>query len=135
MYVSCRVRATARLIAKPLLQVILMHPLMLHSASCNNLRLPRIITNPPVSLNEPFQFSRSDPSQYSIVELKTILAMGGDPERGVPFKIARDRERVIPERLKLQSKMMEEEKARLAARRKAAGEVQHVETARTAVAA
>jgi len=28
--------------------VVLMHPLMLHSASRNNLRIPRIITNPPV---------------------------------------------------------------------------------------
>ena len=30
--------------------VVLMHPLMMHSASKNYLRIPRVITNPPVAL-------------------------------------------------------------------------------------
>ncbi len=107
-----------------------MHPLMLHSASHNHLRIPRLITNPPVSLqNEPFNFARSDPSQYSLVERKTIRAMGSTPEKGVPFQITGKRERVVPERLKLQSKMMEEEKARLAAASKAAAGIQQVSIA------
>ena len=39
--------------------VILLHPLMLHSASRNGRRLPRIITNPPVALRHPFDFDRA----------------------------------------------------------------------------
>ena len=46
--------------------VILLHPLMLHSASINSLRIPRIITNPPVSLNAPFNFDREDPRYFTI---------------------------------------------------------------------
>ncbi|CZR52180.1 uncharacterized protein PAC_02057 [Phialocephala subalpina] len=56
--------------------VFLLHPLMLHSASKNLLRIPRIITNPPVSLKEPFNFDREDPSEYSLVELKTLKDLG-----------------------------------------------------------
>jgi hypothetical protein len=37
--------------------VILLHPLRLHSASKNSLRIPRIITNPPVSLRESFNLT------------------------------------------------------------------------------
>jgi hypothetical protein len=40
---------------------------MLHSASKNLLRIPRVITNPPVSLKEPFCFDREDPKDYSLV--------------------------------------------------------------------
>jgi hypothetical protein len=90
-----------------------MHPLMLHSASHNNLRIPRIITNPPVSLLSPFNFHRADCSQYSLVELKTILALGGTMEAGVDFHAAHERERIIPDRVKMQSVMMEEENERL----------------------
>ncbi len=90
-----------------------MHPLMLHSASHNNLRIPRIITNPPVSLLSPFNFHRSDPSEYSLVELKTILALGGTKETGIDFKPTHPRERIIPDRLKVQNVMMVEEKERL----------------------
>jgi hypothetical protein len=93
-------------------QVILMHPLMLHSASHNNLRIPRIITNPPVSLLSPFNFHRTD-SEYSLVEMKTILSLGGTKETGIEFKPTCERERVVPDRLKFQSVMMEEEKERL----------------------
>lgn len=77
----------------------------------------RIITNPPVSLHEdrPFKFARSDPSQYSLVELKTLQALGADPNGGgFDFQPTHPRERVVPERLKVQSKMLEEEKKRLA---------------------
>jgi hypothetical protein len=90
-----------------------MHPLMLHSASHNNLRVPRIITNPPVSLRVPFSFHREVHTSYSLVELKTIQALGGTAEKGVPFEPTHARERVIPDRLKVQSVMMEEEKERM----------------------
>jgi hypothetical protein len=92
--------------------VILLHPLMLHSASKNGRRLPRIITNPPVSLVKPFEFNRKDPSHYSLVELKTIEALGGQ-EKLKNWRIKGRRSEVIPERLRVQAKMLEEERKRL----------------------
>lgn len=91
--------------------VVLMHPLMLHSASKNYLRIPRVITNPPVSLKEPFNFNRKDPSTYSLVERKTLKALG--VER-FPFSITTERRRIVPARVLRQQKMMEDEKRRLA---------------------
>lgn len=91
--------------------VILLHPLMLHSASVNSLRIPRIITNPPVSLNVPFNFDREDPSQYSIVEKKTLQELGKDRLQG--WTIKGDRAAVIPARLKAQERMKEQELERL----------------------
>lgn len=52
--------------------------LVLHSASKNFLRIPRIITNPPVALREPFNFNRENPDDYSLVERKTLAALGID---------------------------------------------------------
>ncbi len=92
--------------------VILLHPLMLHSASKNGLRQVRIITNPPVSLNQPFVFDRANPEEYSLVELKTIQDLGGlDKLKG--WKITGERKPVVPERLRVQAKWMEEEARRL----------------------
>lgn len=90
--------------------VILMHPLMLHSASTNYTRIPRLITNPPVSLREPFNFARDDPEEYSLVERKTLKVLG--VER-LDFKVTAERRRVVPARLAAQSKMMQEELERL----------------------
>jgi hypothetical protein len=91
--------------------VILLHPLMVHSASINSLRIPRIITNPPVSLKEPFNLDRSDPSQYSVVERKTLHDLGKDRLKG--WKIKGGREFVKPDRLETQEEMKEQELARL----------------------
>lgn len=91
--------------------VILLHPLMVHSQSVNSLRLPRIITNPPVSLNEPFNFDREDSSQYSIVERKTMHDLGKDRLRG--WKIKDGRADVVPGRVKAQERMKEQELERL----------------------
>ncbi|KAJ9611778.1 hypothetical protein H2204_015204 [Knufia peltigerae] len=92
--------------------VILLHPLMVHSASTNGRRLPRIITNPPVSLVKPFEFDRSEESEYSLVELKTIQEVGGREKlRG--WKMQGKREEVVPERVKRQARMLEEEKQRM----------------------
>src|ERR1700744_2946785 len=92
--------------------VILLHPLMLHSASKNGRRLARVITNPPVSLNEPFNFDRANPAEYSLVERKTIQDLGGQEKlRG--WKITGERKAVVPERLRVQAKWMEEEAKRL----------------------
>lgn len=91
--------------------VVLMHPLMLHSASKNHTRVPRIITNPPVALREPFKFSRENEDEYSLVELKTLRALGVDR---LDFKITTERRRIVPARTGRQNKMLEAEKQRLA---------------------
>lgn len=51
---------------------------MLHSASKNFLRIPRVITNPPVALRKAFNFNRENPDDYSLVEKKTLAALGVD---------------------------------------------------------
>lgn len=92
--------------------VVLLHPLMLHSASKNHLRTVRVITNPPVSLRAPFNFNRADPAEYSIVERKTLREIGVDR---LDFKPTTERRRIVPARVARQQKMLEEEKKRLAA--------------------
>ncbi|KAF3769651.1 hypothetical protein M406DRAFT_58906 [Cryphonectria parasitica EP155] len=95
--------------------VYLLHPLMLHSSTNNSLRNVRIITNPPVSLREPFRLDRSgeeEEGQYSLVERATLRMLG--QEDGLEgWKITHEREGVIPERLKIQEKMKQEELKRL----------------------
>ncbi|EGN98483.1 hypothetical protein SERLA73DRAFT_110000 [Serpula lacrymans var. lacrymans S7.3] len=91
--------------------VVLLHPLMLHSASKNHLRIPRVITNPPVALKEPFNFNRENPDDYSLVEKKTLKALGVDK---LDFQIKTERREVVPLRVKIQQQMLEEEKKRLA---------------------
>lgn len=92
--------------------VILLHPLMLHSASKNLTRVPRIITNPKVSLKKPFVFNRANPTEYSLVERKTLKELGVDNLEG--WKIAADRQMLVPERVKVHQKMREMEAKRLA---------------------
>ncbi|KAI8978879.1 hypothetical protein BD414DRAFT_445233 [Trametes punicea] len=109
--------------------VVLLHPLMLHSASKNHLRIPRVITNPPVALKAPFNFARDDPDEYSLVELKTLRALGVDR---FEFRPTTERRRIVPPRVALQEKMLEDEKRRLAevARAKASVEVDAAGAAR-----
>lgn len=92
--------------------VVLLHPLMLHSASKNYLRIPRVITNPPVSLKQPFKFQRDDPEEYSLVEWKTLKALGRE---GLDFTPTTERRRVVPLRVGNQEKMKAEELRRLQA--------------------
>ncbi|THH19324.1 hypothetical protein EUX98_g8797 [Antrodiella citrinella] len=56
--------------------VIICHPFMPHSASKNHLRIPRFITNPPVTLKDPLNFNRADPADYSLVEQKVLNSLG-----------------------------------------------------------
>lgn len=99
--------------------VFLLHPLMLHSATNNSLRNVRIITNPPVSLREPFRFDREDPSEYSLVERATLRMLGR--EQGLKgWSITQPREAVVPARLRIQEQMKREELKRLEAERVAA---------------
>src|SRR6266496_13209 len=45
--------------------VYLLHPFVLHARSQNMLRVPRFITNPPLTLAEPMRFDRSNPDELS----------------------------------------------------------------------
>ena len=92
--------------------VFLLHPLMLHSASKNLLRKVRIITNPPVSLKEPFCFDRADPKEYSLVEQKTLNDLG--MPNGIPgWKITNERRGWVPNRMRKQEEMKRQELERL----------------------
>ncbi|EMD37741.1 hypothetical protein CERSUDRAFT_65344 [Gelatoporia subvermispora B] len=74
--------------------VILLHPFMPHSASKNHRRIPRFITNPPVTLKEPLNLNRANPSDYSLVELKILKTLGVD---SLPdWKITTERKRFTP---------------------------------------
>jgi hypothetical protein len=92
--------------------VFLLHPLMLHSASKNLLRKVRIITNPPVSLKEPFCFDRADSKDYSLVEQKTLNDLG--MPNGIPgWKITSPRRGWIPKRVQRMQEMKRKELERL----------------------
>ena len=95
--------------------VYLMHPLMLHSASSNSLRRPRIITNPPVAIKEPFRFHRDD-GNYSLVEQLTRNVLAGENLKD--WRATGLREAVIPERMRIQERMKREEEERLAGLKK-----------------
>jgi hypothetical protein len=90
--------------------VYLLHPLMLHSASNNQRRDVRVITNPPVSVKEPFVFDRED-GGYSAVERKTLKALGKERLEG--WEIKADRQKVVPERVRIQEEMKRKEEERL----------------------
>ncbi|EMD96800.1 hypothetical protein COCC4DRAFT_199270 [Bipolaris maydis ATCC 48331] len=98
--------------------VYLLHPLMLHAASNNQLRNVRVITNPPVSVKEPFVFDRPD-GNYSVVERKTMKALGKERLEG--FKITGPRQMVVPERVRIQEEMKKKEEERLRKLKESAG--------------
>ncbi|KAI0824031.1 hypothetical protein BC628DRAFT_471755 [Trametes gibbosa] len=74
--------------------VILLHPFMPHSASKNHLRIPRFITNPPVTLKKPLNLDRPNAEQYSLVELKILRELC--VERLPDWKIVGPRRRFAP---------------------------------------
>ena len=74
------------------------------------MRAVRIITNPPVSLREPMRFDRED-GEYSLVERKTLMELGKERWKG--WKIVGKRERLVPERVRVQERMKAEERRRL----------------------
>lgn len=90
--------------------VVLLHPLMLHSASKNHLRIPRVITNPLVASKEPFNFNRENPEDYSLIEKTTLKALSVDR---LDYRITTGRRQVVPERVRVQQKMLEEERKRV----------------------
>jgi len=92
--------------------VVFMHPLMLHSASKNLLRDVRVITNPPVSLKEPFCFTRENKDDYSLVELKTLKDL--DMPNGLgEWKITGPRREWISNRIRRHEEMKRQELERL----------------------
>jgi len=91
--------------------VILLHPFMMHSFAPNLTRATRVITNPPVALKEPFRYSSKSGHKLSLVERKTLSAL--NVEELPDWKITGVRRRIIPERVRIQEKMLEEEKNRL----------------------
>jgi len=108
--------------------VYLLHPLMMHTASNNQLRQVRVITNPPVSVKEPFCFDRED-GGYSVVERKTLRAVGR--ERLVGWEVKGERQRIVPERVRVQEEMKRKEAERL--ERLKRGRVEVAEVSPTAV--
>lgn len=90
----------------------LLHPLTLHTASRNSLRIPRVILNPAVSLAQPFEFDRANPDDYSLVEKKTLAALG-KPEGLKSWRITGKRDTTIPARIKLQASLKQLEQKRL----------------------
>ncbi len=91
--------------------VVLLHPFILHSASQNPSGRARFITNPSVALKEPMEFNRDNPDNFSPVELAVLRGLGKDR---LDFKLTAPRERLVPERVQRQKKMLEEQKKRLA---------------------
>ncbi|KAJ7670637.1 hypothetical protein DFH06DRAFT_139938 [Mycena polygramma] len=92
--------------------VYLLHPLMVHSASKNVMRTPRVITNPPVTLKAPFRFDRDAGEDYSLVEQKTLRELGF-PTGLKGWKIEGEREFIVPRRIRIQAEMKERERERL----------------------
>ncbi|RMG65822.1 MAG: hypothetical protein D6709_01570 [Chloroflexi bacterium] len=93
--------------------VYLMHPYMIHAASFNHSDRVRIITNPPIALKAPMCFKRDNPADYSLVELAVLRGLGVSPEQGYDFRPTAPREKIVPERVRIQQQMLEEEAKRL----------------------
>ncbi len=88
--------------------VVLLHPFVLHTVSQNHNGTARMITNPPVHLKAPMNFQRAD-KDYSPVERSILRALEVE---SLDFAPQNPRERIVPERVRLQAKMKEEEQAR-----------------------
>ncbi len=90
--------------------VILMHPYILHAASQNVRGKARIISNPPVHLQEPMNFNRPD-GNYSPVERAVLRGLGVE---NLDFQPQAPREKIVPKRIQIQEQRRREEAARLA---------------------
>lgn len=89
--------------------VVLMHPYMLHATSQNVIKHARLITNPPIALREPMRFDRDDPADFSAVEQAVLHGLGVDR---FSFTATGERERIVPERVRLQQAREAAEAAR-----------------------
>ncbi|KAI0123141.1 hypothetical protein BJ170DRAFT_703920 [Xylariales sp. AK1849] len=91
--------------------IYLLHPLILHSATNNQLRTVRVITNPPIRMTEPFMLDRED-GNYCPMEKKILRALGKESLKG--WKIQGPRQRLVPARERRETEMRREEETRLA---------------------
>ena len=91
--------------------IVLLHPYMLHASSQNHSGIPRFLTNPPINLREPMRFDRDNPDDFSPVEQAILRGLGLERLDYAPTGA---REKIVPERVRRQQKMLEEETARLA---------------------
>lgn len=87
--------------------VVMLHPLMLHASSQNVSGIPRFMTNPCVPLKDPLNLHRANPSDYSPVEQAILRALNVE---SLDFAPAVERQSVIPERVRIQQQMLEEER-------------------------
>lgn len=92
--------------------VYLIHPYMLHTAVANPSGRPRFITNPPVAFKEPMNFNRENEDDFSLVEKVVLKSLGVDR---LDYQITGKRERYYTEFRRERERMLEEQKARLAA--------------------
>ncbi len=91
--------------------VFLLHPFMLHASSQNMLGVPRFMTNPCLKLSQPMRFDRENPEEHSPIERAVLRGLGVDR---LDFHIAGERRENVPERVRRQRDMLEQERARLA---------------------
>jgi hypothetical protein len=96
--------------------VVLLHPYTLHATSQNVLGVARVITNPPLALRAPMNFSRPGAGDFSLVERAVLRGLGVSR---LDFAPAAPREAVVPERVRRQRARAVAENARLAAARRA----------------
>jgi Phytanoyl-CoA dioxygenase (PhyH) len=90
--------------------VYLLHPYILHAKAQNVLRVPRYITNPPLTLAEPMRFDRAGPDDFSLVERAVLRALG---VQRYDFAPAGPREALVPPRIARQRQMLADEQRRL----------------------
>lgn len=92
--------------------MVLLHPFILHAHSANHSGRPRFLTNPPIQLRAPMCFCRETWEEHSLVEQAILRSLGVERLKFVPTD---PRERIVPERVQRQRRMLEAEKARLTA--------------------
>lgn len=89
--------------------VVLLHPYMMHRSSFNHSQHARFIINPCCKFKDPMCFQRDD-GAYSPVERGVLHALGVE---SLDFQISREREAVVPGRLKMQAELLRKEQERL----------------------
>jgi hypothetical protein len=90
--------------------VYLLHPFVLHAKAQNMLRLPRFITNPPLTLARPMRFDRPNAGDHSLVEQAVLGALGVGRYEFTP---TRPREAIVPPRVAAQRRLLADEQRRL----------------------
>jgi hypothetical protein len=79
--------------------------------SQNHSGIPRIITNPPLSLAGPMNFNRANPDDFSPLERAVLRGLGVDR---YDFQPTSPRRFIVAQRAVEAQKQLEEQKKRLA---------------------